>query len=70
MVFTSHQQPEAKTELLNFLQQKIGLSEKALLLGLRQAKHEQAPLPVVLWSFGLLDLNQFQAVLDWEKEHQ
>jgi hypothetical protein len=33
---------------------------------LRQAELEQAPLPIVLWSFGLLNLEQLQTVLDWQ----
>ena len=66
MVISSHPQPIASPELLNFLQQKIGLTENAINLGLRQAEIQQAPLPVVLWSFGLLNLTQYQQVLDWE----
>ena len=70
MIITSHNQSDASSELIEFLQKKIGLSQKALALGIRQSRNEQAPLPVVLWSFGLLDLNQYQEVLDWERENQ
>ncbi len=48
----------------------MGLSDNALNLGLRQAALEQAPLPVVLWSFGLLNLSQYQDVLDWQHQHE
>lgn len=70
MVISSHSQPEVSPQLIEFLQQKLGLSENALNLGLRQAELEQAPLPIVLWSFGLLSLTQYQQVLDWENDHQ
>ena len=66
MVLSSHPQPAAQTQLLDFLQRRMGLSSNALNLGLRQAELEQAPLPVVLWSFGLLSLDQLQQVLDWQ----
>ena len=66
MVITSHRQPKASAELLMFLQQKLCISENAINLGLRQSEIEQAPLPIVLWSFGLLNLVQYQRVLDWE----
>ena len=66
MVVCSHPQPPASEDLLNFLQQRLGLSSNALNLGLRQAELEQAPLPIVLWSFGLLSLAQLQQVLDWQ----
>ncbi len=68
MVKTSHPQPKSDEELLRFLRQNIMISENALKLGLKQAELEQAPLPIVLWSFGLLTLNQYQKVLDWQDQ--
>lgn len=65
MVHSSDPQPQASPLLLQFLRERLGLSEQALQLGQRQAELEQAPLPVVLWSFGLLSLSQYQQVLDW-----
>ena len=66
MVISSQPQPAPSTELLDFLQQRLGLSGSALTLGLRQAELEQAPLPIVLWSFGLLSVDQLQQVFDWQ----
>ena len=66
MVVCSHPQPAPSKELQDFLLARLGLSSNALNLGLRQAELEQAPLPIVLWSFGLLSLEQLQQVLDWE----
>ena len=70
MVVCSHPQPLPSEALLHFLQRRLGLSDNALNLGLRQAELEQAPLPIVLWSFGLLSLEQFQQVLDWENTQE
>jgi len=64
-VFSSDAQPQPSPQLLQFLREQLGLSDNALKLGQRQAELEQAPLPIVLWSFGLLNLSQYQAVLDW-----
>ena len=66
MVMCSHPQPSASEDLEQFLLRRVGLSLNALQLGLRQAELEQAPLPIVLWSFGLLNLEQLQTVLDWQ----
>ncbi len=41
------------------------MSDSALGLGLKQAQLEQAPLPVVLWRFGLISLEQLDQVLVW-----
>ena len=56
--------------LQRFLQRRLGLSTNALNLGMRQAELEQAPLPIVLWSFGLLSLEQLQQVLDWQNAQE
>ena len=66
MVMSSQRQPPATDALLEFLQRRLGLSPSAIELGLRQAELEQAPLPIVLWSFGLLSLNQLEEVFDWQ----
>ena len=66
MVMSSKRQPPATDALLQFLQLRLGLSPSALDLGQRQAELEQAPLPIVLWSFGLLSLQQLEDVFDWQ----
>jgi len=66
MVMSSQRQPPATEALLHFLQRRLGLSPSALELGQRQAELEQAPLPIVLWSFGLLSLQQLEDVFDWQ----
>ncbi len=63
---SSQRQPPATDALLQFLQRRLGLSPSALELGQRQAELEQAPLPIVLWSFGLLSLQQLEDVFDWQ----
>jgi len=69
-VHSSDPQPPPSPLLLQFLRERLGLSDKALQLGQRQAELEQAPLPVVLWSFGLLSLHQYQQVLDWINDQE
>ena len=66
MVMSSQRQPPATEALLHFLQRRLGLSPSALELEQRQAELEQAPLPIVLWSFGLLSLQQLEDVFDWQ----
>ncbi len=66
MVMSSQRQPPATDALLQFLQRRLGLSPSALELGQRQAELEQAPLPIVLWSFGLLSLQQLEDVFEWQ----
>lgn len=66
MVKTTVPQPPPPAALLRHLRHQIGLSERALELGLKQAAQEQAPLGVVLWRYGLLSLKQLEELLDWQ----
>ncbi|MCP9928444.1 DUF2949 domain-containing protein [Cyanobium sp. CH-040] len=66
MVHSSSPLPPPSPALLRFLRQDLELSENALELGLRQARQESAPLPVVLWRYGLLSLEQLEQVLQWQ----
>lgn len=68
MVISTTPQPPPAPALLRFLRQQLGLSESALALGLKQADQEQAPLPVVLWRYGLINLEQLDAVLSWQDQ--
>jgi hypothetical protein len=68
MVISTSSPPPPSAALLRLLRHQFGLSASALTLGLRQAQQEQAPLPVVLWSFGLISLEQFDALLSWQAQ--
>ena len=68
MVSSSTPQPQPAEALLRFLRHQLGLSESALALGLKQAELEQAPLPAVLWRYGLLSLEQLAQVFDWQED--
>jgi hypothetical protein len=68
MVISSSPQPPPAQGLLRFLRNQLGLSESAIAMGIRQSEVEQAPLPVVLWRFGLISLEQFEQVLDWQDQ--
>ncbi|MEB3169239.1 MAG: DUF2949 domain-containing protein [Synechococcaceae cyanobacterium] len=66
MVISTSPQPPPSQVLLRYLRAELGLSDNALQLGLKQSDLEQAPLPVVLWRFGLISLEQLDQVLSWQ----
>jgi hypothetical protein len=68
MVISSSPQPSPPQALLRFLRHQLGLSESAIAMGIRHSEAEQAPLAVVLWRFGLISLEQFEQVLDWQDQ--
>ena len=60
--------PPPSQEMVRLLRHQFGLSESALELGLRQARQELAPLPVVLWRYGLISLEQFDTLIAWQDQ--
>jgi len=52
-------------ELCNFMIEKLGISHSALELGLKRCSIENSPLPIVMWSYGLISLSQLKIILLW-----
>ena len=57
------------SELCDFIIEKLGISQKALELGLKRSNLENAPLPIVMWSYGLITLSQLNIIISWQKNH-
>jgi hypothetical protein len=66
MVISSSPQPPPPDGLLRYLRQDLGLSDNAIELGLKQCQLEQAPLPAVLWRFGLISVEQLDQLWSWQ----
>jgi hypothetical protein len=50
--------------LLQYLKQDLGLSEAALALVTRQQQPTLTELPIVLWNYGLISLEQLGCIFD------
>lgn len=50
---------------LHYLTQDLGLSEAALALATRQQQPTTTELPIVLWNYGLITLEQVGQIFDW-----
>ena len=69
MINTSKPINPPSKELCKFMIDKLGISKNALDLGLKRSLIENSPLPIVMWSYGLLSLPQLKKVLNWLKEN-
>ena len=69
MINTSKPINPPSKELCDFIIDKIGISQEALELGLKRSCLENTPLPIVMWSYGLLTLNQLKKILTWQSDH-
>ena len=56
-------------ELCNFIIDKLGISQGALELGMKRSFLENSPLPIVMWSYGLITLSQLKVILLWLKKN-
>jgi len=54
-------------ELCDFIIDKLGISQSALELGIKRSYLENSPLPIVMWSYGLVTLSQLNLILNWQK---
>ena len=69
MVNTSKPINPPSDELCNFILYKLGISQNALELGIKRSYLENSPLPIVMWSYGLLTVQQLKSILSWQKEY-
>ncbi|MBD2727274.1 DUF2949 domain-containing protein [Nostoc sp. FACHB-892] len=56
-------------KLLTFLHNELELSNADIAVALRHRELENGPLPMLLWQYGLVDLEQLGKIFDWLAEH-
>ncbi len=52
-------------KLLFFLKKDLLLNDQAVDLAIKHSNLESAPLPIVLWNFGFITVDQYQRLIDW-----
>ena len=53
------------TELINFLQDELAISNSEIDIVLRHHELHKDPLPMLLWQYGLVSLEQLARIFDW-----
>jgi len=51
--------------LIQFLQQDLGVSVAQLELAQRRIQETPEQLPMILWQYGLISLGQLEQIFDW-----
>ena len=69
MTISSNSINPPSDELCNFIVYKMNISKSAMELGLKRCKLENSPLPIVMWSYGLITLSQLRSILSWLKDN-
>ena len=50
---------------IEYLQQELGISETEIALAHREQQPSMTELPIVLWNYGLIDLEKVGKIFDW-----
>lgn len=58
-------QPSRWTKLVEFLQEELALPKAAIALATDHCEQKLNLLPVVLWQYGLVTLEQLDQIFDW-----
>ncbi|MCA1994895.1 MAG: DUF2949 domain-containing protein [Coleofasciculus sp. S288] len=61
----------ADTQFIDFLRDELALSTSAIDVGLRQRELDNGLLPMILWQYGLVSIEQLARIFDWlEDQYQ
>ncbi|MCM1984793.1 DUF2949 domain-containing protein [Lyngbya confervoides] len=52
-------------QLLQFLTTHLQVSHASISLALKHREQDPGPLPIVLWNYGFLTLDQLSQIYDW-----
>ncbi len=56
---------ESNSQLITFLQDELDLSDKSIAFAIRHSQQDPGPLPMILWQYGLVSIEQLEQIFDW-----
>lgn len=57
--------PVSYCHLIRFLQEELSLSQDSITIAERSLKQNHGPLPMILWQYGLVTLEELNRIFDW-----
>lgn len=57
--------PNTYSRFIQFLQNEINLSNDSIAVAQRSVDQDHGILPMVLWQYGLVNLEQLDKIYDW-----
>ena len=57
--------PANHSRFLRFLQEDLAISSSSIAVALRRLEQNPGPLPMILWQYGLVTLEQLDRIYDW-----
>jgi hypothetical protein len=53
------------SQLVQFLQEDLSIAPSAIQVALKHSEQDPGPLPIILWQYGLVTLEQLEQIYDW-----
>ncbi|MBW4553462.1 MAG: DUF2949 domain-containing protein [Aphanocapsa sp. GSE-SYN-MK-11-07L] len=60
--------PKLDPQLIDFLQRELSISPEEIALVMRRHQPASAQLPIVLWQYGLITIQQLDTIFDWREQ--
>jgi len=57
--------PTTYSQLIQFLEEDLAISTSSIAIALRHIEHDPGPLPMILWQYGLVTIEQLEQIFDW-----
>jgi hypothetical protein len=57
--------PATYSKFLRFLQEELAISRDSIAIAQRRREQDPGPLPMILWQYGLVTLEQLDRIYDW-----
>lgn len=54
-----------QAQLIKFLKWELSIPDSAIATALRHQEEDSNQLPMILWQYGLVTLNQLDQIFDW-----
>ena len=52
-------------KFIRFLQEELALSADSISIALKHREQDPGPLPMILWRYGLVTLEELNRIYDW-----
>ena len=57
--------PTTYSRLIRFLEEELALSPSSIEMALRHREQDPGPLPMILWNYGLITIEQLDQIFEW-----
>lgn len=57
--------PTTYSRFIHFLQEDLAISTASIAIALRHREQDPGPLPMILWQYGLVTIEQLDQIYDW-----